>query len=398
MLISEVINSCERYLIKNNYISFDHFDALTSPLINRLTKNNQLLKRISIQVIARSPIDLHFLGMKKMLHTKTISDLLSFYSLDKKKEDNKEINHFFKLLIANRLNEKYIWGLKFPYASRSIDADVTMPNLYNTTNAGISICHSFPYLNSSNREIATLALNGIINSLETEFSYVDEINKGWYIYYPSQKYPVYNVNALTIYLLVFIKKLAINDATFLDNRINSLISLLVKEQQDNGSWYYSRSDNGKWVDGFHTGFIIESLAFAYKEGYEIKLKETLEKGWSFYINNMFTKEGYPQYFLKSRKYPIESQNCAQAIQSLSNISTWLKWEEKELLSKVIANTIKNLYDNEGFFYYKKTKFATYKKPFFRWSTTPMMLALTYFQQLQYSKSICNNKIFLNDNV
>jgi hypothetical protein len=394
MIISEVINNCERYIINNGYKSFDQFDALTNPLINHLTKNNQLLRRISIQVVARSPIDLHFLGMKKMVHTKTISDLLLFYSLNRKIEKSKEINDCFELLIKNKLNEKYIWGLKFPYASRFIDADIFMPNLYNTVNAGLSICHSFAYLTLENQERAKLALNGIVTSLETEFGYIDEIDRGWYIYYPRQKDPVYNVNALTIYLLVYIKKIGLNDITFLNNRIHSLISLLLEEQENNGCWYYSRADNGKWVDGFHTGFIIESLAFAYKEGYKIRLKECLQKGWSFYINNMFTKEGYPRYFLKSKKYPIESQNCAQAIQTLSNISLWINWEEKELLSKVISNTIKNLYDNHGFFYYKKTKIITYKKPFFRWSITPMMLALSYFQQMQHTKILSNDKISL----
>ena len=377
MLIKEIIRKCEEYIIKNNYKSYDLFDALTNGFINRITKNNQLLRRIAIQLVSRSPIDLHWLGMKKMLHTKTISDLLWFYSVNKEIEASREINYFFELLIQAKLENRHGWGLNFPYATRFIDADEGMPNLYNTANAGISMCYSFSYLNDKNKVIAKEAINGVVNFIETDLGYIDENLKGWYVYYPGQKYPVYNVNALTIYFLCLVKKLGFNNSGFLDKRIKALINLVSEEQENNGGWYYSRSLKGKWIDGFHTGFILESLAFASKEGYKSELKEILKKGWSFYLNNMFTKEGYAKYFLQSNKHPIEAQNYAQAIQTLSNVGIWLKWDQKELLNKVIKISVDNLFDNKGFFYYKRTKYLTYKKPYMRWSVTPMMLALNY---------------------
>lgn len=386
MSIDEIIKNCEKYLIKNEYKSYDQFDALTNPLINRLTKNKQLARRIAIQVVAKFPFDLHWLGMKKMLHTKTISDMLWFYSIEKGIDASNEINHFFELLIQKKLKDRYIWGLTFPYTSRFIDADASMPNLYNTVNAGISICYSFLHLKDPNKQIAKEAINGIIHSIETEFGYIDEDPKGWYIYYPGQKHPVYNVNALTIYFLVFVKKLGLNDLRFLDKRIKSLIHLLAEEQENDGSWFYSRSDKGKWIDGFHTGFILESLAFAHKEGYAKEIAESLHLGWDFYLKKMFTKEGYSKYYLESNKFPIESQNYAQTIQTLSNISKWLKWDQKDLLNKTINIVIKNLYDKRGFFYYKKTKFFIYKQPFLRWSVTPMMIALSYSKQLGHYKN------------
>jgi len=380
MSINEVLEKCEKYVIKRNYKSYDLFDALTNSFIDRITKNKQLLRRIAIQVVSKSPMDLHWLGMKKMLHTKTISDLLWFYSVEKGAVAANEINYFFELLIQNKSNKGYGWGLNFPYATRFIDADAQMPNLYNTANSAISICHSFYYLNDKNKIIAKGALGGVVEFMEKELGYVDENEKGWYIYYPGQKYPTYNVNALAIYLLVFIKKLNAGNPDFLDKRIRALINLLHGEQEANGSWYYSRSSKGKWVDGFHTGFVLESLAFAYKEGYQNELTEMLQKGWTFYLNEMFADDGYPKYFLQSNKYPIEAQNYAQTIQTLANVCTWLNWDQKELLNKVIKIAVDNLFDERGFFYYKKTKYLTYKKPYLRWAVTPMMLALSYAKQ------------------
>lgn len=377
MRITEIIKKCEEYIIKNEYISYDLFDALSNGFINKITKGSQLLRRIAIQIGSRSPIDLHWLGMKKMLHTKTISDLLWFYSVNNGKKKTREINFFFELLIQKKIPKVYGWGLNFPYATRFIDAGAEMPNLYNTANAGISLCYSFPYLSDKNKAIAKEAINGVVKFIETDLGYIDENSKGWYIYYPDQNYPVYNVNALAVYFLAFVKKIGLNNPEFLDKRIRVLINLLSEEQEDNGSWYYSRSLKGKWIDGFHTGFILESLAFASNEGYEKELSKILQKGWAFYLDKMFTPEGYAKYFLQSNKYPIETQNYAQAIQTLSNIGKWLNWNQKELLSKVIKISIENLYDSSGFFYYKKTKYFTYKKPYLRWSVTPMMLALSY---------------------
>ena len=381
--VNEIIKNCEKFVISNNYESYDLFDAMTNRFINRITKNKKLLRRIAIQVISKSPFDLHWLGMKKMLHTKTISDMLFYYSING--ENNiSEINRFFELLIKRKIGKSYGWGLNFPYTSRFNDTNADIPNLYNTSNAGISICYSFHFLNNKNQIVAKKAIKEIVNFIETDLGYNDEKNKGWYRYYPGQIYPVYNVNALTIYLLAFIKKLEFYNLDFLDSRIKAISNLLAEEQEQDGSWFYSRSDKGKWIDGFHTGFILESLAFVYKEGYEEHLKGILKKGWSFYIEKMFTKEGYPKYFLQSDKYPIESQNCAQSIQTISNIGIWLNWEQKKLLDKITEITIDNLYNAKGYFIHKKTKYFTNKKPFIRWSITPMMIALSF--ALKYNEN------------
>ncbi|MEJ8756927.1 hypothetical protein WG947_07975 [Pontibacter sp. H259] len=383
MHLDKILISCEENLKKINYHSFDPYDALTNKNIDTLTQSKPLLRRIAIQMISKSPLDLHFLGMSKMVHTKTVSDLLWYHSIKGDDDSLSKVDFFFEWLLNLRIqdNEFYSWGLNFPYTSRFIDADKNMPNLYNTINAGLAICYSFDKLKSENQILAKKVVKGIIEFIETSLNYTDEGSKGWYSYYPNQTSPTYNVNALALYFLVFVQT-KFNDIKFDDNRIDGLINLLCDEQQDDGSWFYSRSKNGAWIDGFHTGFILESLAFAFKElkGNK-KLLASIEKGWLFYINEMFTSDGFPRYLLGKGKYPIDSQNCAQAIQTISNVGQWINKNEKELLTKVIQNSIDNLYSKEGFFYYKKSLLFTYRSSYIRWSTTPMMLALKYAQNI-----------------
>lgn len=381
MEVKAVLEKCEEFIAKKNYASYDPFDALTNKFIHSITSKNLLLKRLAIQFNSKTPIDIHWIGMRKMVHTKTISDMLWYHSICNNPKKAEKVNYFFTWLLKLKNSEGYGWGLNFPYTSRFINASADMPNLYNTINSAIAICYSINHLGDDNKALAEEAVKGTIHFIEKNLGYVNEGKKGWYLYYPGQKHPTYNVNALTLYFLSFAKKLKLGDMQLLDNRINSLVTLLCDEQQADGSWVYSRSEKGKWVDGFHSGFILESLAFAIKENPQIdELEKSLKSGWRFFIKEMFTNEGYPKYFLNSTKYPIEAQNCAQAIQTLANIGKWLGWEERDLLLKVIRITIDNLYDKKGYLYHKKTKFFIYKSAYIRWSITPIMLALAYSEQ------------------
>lgn len=377
MNISNIITQCLMFIEKRNYVSYDPFDALTNPLINAITKPSLLLRRIAIQINSKSPVDIHWLGMKKLLHTKTISDLLWYYSVGENTEQDK-VNKFFLQLLSLKNKYGFGWGLNFPYTSRFINADADMPNLYNTINSGIAVCYSYHHLTDENKLSAKTAIAGITEFIETQLGYVDEGEKGWYLYYPGQKYPTYNVNALALYFLAFSLKLGVGNLELIKKRIVALCRLLCDEQNEDGSWVYSRSPKGGWVDGFHSGFVVESLAFVLKERTEIDgLQETVRKGWDYFVNKMFTEEGYPKYFAGSGRYPIEAQNCAQAIQTISNIGMWLSWHERELLERVVKISVQNLYNKKGFFYHQKTKFLTYKTPYIRWSVSPMILALEY---------------------
>lgn len=385
--ISAIIQNCLRYIEKEKYFSFDPYDALTNPLVNYITFPFSFLRRVAIQINSRSPFDMHWTGMKKMIHTKTLTDLLYYYSLKMKEAnsstevaepDKQKFNLLYDILTNLKIPDIYAWGLNYPYTSRFINADRNMPNLYNTVNSGISICYSLPWLDTDNKEKALNVLKGLLEFLNTTMWFTDNNGQGWYQYYPGQNYPTYNVNALALYLLVLIQNRVGVPDSGLENKIMALIDLLCEDQKFDGSWTYARSVKGNWIDGFHTGFIIESIAFAKKEGINSShLELALSRGIDYYVNNFFTNDFFVKYFPNSTMYPMDAQNYAQAIQTLSVLGYWGIWKDESLLKNVISNSVKHLYNEKGFFYYRKTKLYTIKTPYFRWSVTPMILALEY---------------------
>lgn len=388
MHIKEIQNNCIKYLESNDLISFDLYDALTNSFLDSISQNHNLLRRVIIQINARSPVNLRWLGMKKMIHTKSISDLLWYYSISAEQNKESNIQRYFKLLMENKNSSYYGWGLNFPFTSRFGSSNSNTPNLYNTVHAGMAICHAYPYLEKANKKLAYDALKGIMNFIEKELGFVDEGNKGWYLYYPGQMSPTYNVNALALYLIMQITQLINYDDKIIDSRIDKILYLLISEQNVNGSWNYARTETGKWIDGFHTAFIIESLAYVYKSGKATKeLSVCIDKAWKFYKEEMFTGEAFPIYFYNGSKYPIESQNCAQAIQSISCMGLWMGIDTSIFLKRVMHNAVKNLYCKKGFFYHKKTRYWTFSTSYSRWSNTPMILALEYARSYLKSDAI-----------
>jgi len=376
--IEEVILKSIDFIEKNKYKSFDVFDALTNPFINKITSINSLFRRIIIQLNAKSYINFRFLGMKPMVHTKTLSDMLQIYSLLYKETGNEQYlakaEQMYKSLINIRLNtiNGIAWGLNFPYTSRFISADVKMPNLYNTTNSAIALLDY--YTVAPSKEIENTILQ-VISFIINDLQYVEiDNNTGWIRYYPNQKIPTFNVNALAAYF--FVKANTVLKRNCVDNKmISKILSLLTKYQNNDGSWGYALSENGKWVDGFHTGYVLESLNYIHSKNKEFNLLETIQKGYDFYIKELFTKDYVPKYYPQKR-FPIESQNCAQAIQTIALLSRTLDIKE-DVLRNTIDQTLKYLYNKEGYFYYKKEKFLLHKNIYFRWSQTPMILALVY---------------------
>ncbi len=374
----QIIIDCKQIAERQNLMSYDIFDALTSNWINRVTASSTFLRRVAIQLNAKSPIDLHWLGMKKMQHTKAVSDMLWLNCLmyDGDRDNISNLTELFKLLMDRRINGTNVWGLNFPYATRFIDADINMANLYNTCTTGIAVSE---YCEKT--KLAHEELPKIYSDLCETFNYINEGNKGFFIYYPGQKHPTYNVNALALFLFSRINEVTKKDIVPA-SRMSEMVELLVSEQLEDGSWYYSRSEKGKWIDGFHTGFIIESLVYTYLHGFEdARLKMAIDKAIQYYIKNMFTEDGFPKYFDYSGKYPIEAQNCAQAIQTLVSIQNFGDYKIESLLEKLVDNTISTLYSGRGYFYYKKEKLYTNKASYLRWATSPMLVALMYVYKL-----------------
>ena len=91
--IEDRLKALDRYILINGVSSYDPYDGLCSPLAGFAVKF-QLLLRIWQQAVRYFPLNIRpLLGINKMAHTKTVSDLASSYALlynHQVGEDNRE--------------------------------------------------------------------------------------------------------------------------------------------------------------------------------------------------------------------------------------------------------------------------------------------------------------------
>jgi len=171
---------------------------------------------------------------------------------------------------------------------------------------------------------------------------------------------------------------------FRDNLQIPVFLIVTDINQNEGYWVFLQ----KYInDNYYKEIKMVNLKeFAKKEGINSpELDLALSKGNHFYVKNLFTNDSYVKYFSNSSKYPIEAQSYAQAIKTLSILGNWDLLKKDSLLNDVISKAIKYLYNEKGFFYFKKTKYFTFKTPYFRWSLTPMILALEHANQYMNMK-------------
>jgi hypothetical protein len=159
-----------------------------------------------------------------------------------------------------------------------------------------------------------------------------------------------------------------------------IIKFVIDQQNPDGSWYYGTKPHHRWIDNFHTGFVLESLFdyINFTSGFE--LKPNLERGLKFYQDNFFLADGTPKYY-HDRIYPIDIHSCAQSIITLVKLGS-VKELIQELAEKVAMWTLANIQDLQGYFYFQKKRFFTNKIAYMRWSQAWMLKALVILSTTQ----------------
>ncbi len=383
-LINQRLADISTYISTNGYESYDPYDGLASPVARSVLKLGWLFGRLWQQTVRLSPIDFRStVGIQKLAHTKTISDFASAYSilcsLKNSPQESYKCEEAKKLLvwlsdIGVPTEPGMGWGLRFPFATRFVLASEQTCNIFQTINAihafldGYQILGDEIYLN--------YALAGFTYA-ETVLGYVETDDQISWNYWPNLKATIFNVSGLMIGITARLNIITGNDRFALMSR--KLCRFITKSQNRDGSWYYSADQRGNWVDGFHTGYILEGLSRATLLGVIDIEDGPLHRGSKYYLENMFDSQYLPKY-LSSSTYPIDVQNCAQAIQTLVFLAR-MKLCSTDQVFSVLKSVDSALWNKRGYYNYYQTRLFTYKTPMHRWGTGPMFLALTYVKTL-----------------
>jgi len=377
--INQVINKLIYLIDKYGYSSFDPSDGLNSDLIKLLhLDESPLVARTIIKVNSILPISFRkFLNIKKTHNDpKVISDIIKSYLLCENSESTfeKKIELLSGILIseATKTNSGIGWGLKFPYSSRFF-AYAFSPNLFTTLNVASALLYVYKrYPDLFNLKILRNVNNFIINDL----GIIDTSIKDSYIrYYLGVDTPFINVNSLA--LKYFIEFQTITHSNDYNCLINKLLHFVTLSQNPDGSWFYAPVKKGRIIDGFHTGYIIEGLITSYLHFQDEFSFQIIQKANEYYRKKLFINN-FPCY-TPLNIYPIDSQNCAQAIQTRLKLCS-IGIDNLESILEMTTKINKALYLNQTYFIYRRHRFLLNKQVYLRWSITPFLYSFCQLKQ------------------
>jgi phytoene dehydrogenase-like protein len=144
-------------------------------------------------------------------------------------------------------------------------------------------------------------------------------------------------------------------------------------QLSDGAWYYGEDPIFHWIDSFHTGYNLDSIASYIDSTGDRTFQPHLERGFHFFKSNFVEPDGTPRYY-HSRTYPIDIQCAAQAIETFANFSQ----RDPDALAtaaRIARWTIRRMQDPVGYFYYRRSPRLVTRTPMLHWGQATMYRAL-----------------------
>ena len=372
-LIEASLDRVQRWVEEQNYRGYEPFDGLSS-WCRPLTFGTLLGDRLLLQLIRQCPINLRpIMGVTRKDSTKGRGYMASGYLarfrttrdaayLSKAEACLDWLDHH-----RARKFEKHSWSNHFDFASRGGSYTKEDPIIVWTALIGLAYVDAYELTGATRWIEIADSVCAWIRDLPRERTECGDCIS----YLAHVQSSIHNSNMLGAAMLARTSKHTGNRDYA--NVARSAIEYSCSRQRGDGSWWYGEDSKYHWIDNFHTGYNLESLKWYIDSTGEEVWYPNLRKGLEFYKVNFFEDDGCPKYYY-NRRYPVDSQCAAQAIESLAAFSR-NDPECLDLAVKVAQWTIENMQGRHGYFYYRSYPWGKAKTPMLHWAQATMHKAL-----------------------
>lgn len=379
-IIYDSFKRLKAYCESEAFRGWDPYDGLNSrifqslPLISR----SAYARLFWIQLFKRNPVNLRrYLLVDKGYNPKGLALFLSGYcSLYKTFPSENSLNtiHWLAHKIIEMKSGGYsgsCWGYNFDWQARAFYQPKHTPTVVTTAYAGYALLDAYEITGNDEYKSHALEISGFIKNDLNRTSQSD--GNFAFSYSPGDNTQVYNASLLASRMLSRIYHFTRNEE--LIELARKSVAYCCNHQKKDGAWTYGSLPFHQWIDNFHTGFNLECISEYQKYSKDFSFKENLEKGFTYYINTFFTRDGIPKYY-HDALYPVDIHSSAQLIITLYRMN--MLAEYADLADRLIRWTIANMQDRQGYFYFQKKRFLTTKIPYMRWSQSWMFFALSVY--------------------
>ena len=364
------------------FAGHDPFDGLESRVFQATPLKHIALARLAwLQMVKRAAVDLReTLRVPKGVNAKgvalfALAELSRFRDTLGEEHKRNALDHLQKLrelTISGRTAKgetTKAFGYNFDWQSRAFYAPKGTPTIVPTAFAARAFIESYQLFgDEADLDFVVEICRFIVNDLKRPHEDADTV---CFSYTPRDRSLIFNASLLAGETLASASAFT-GDGESMELAAKSARYVL-ENQKGNGSWAYGPRLRHRWVDNFHTAFILLSLKRIGEAIPEVNTERAVLRGFDFWVENLFLPEGTPKYY-DSEIFPVDIHSAAAAIAVLSEFA-----DEDDralpLAEKVAAWTIDNMRDSDGYFYYQIRKGETITIPFIRWGQAWMAYAL-----------------------
>jgi hypothetical protein len=365
------------YCRANDWAGYDPYDALNSKLFMSLPALQSRIPRLILtQILKRSPVNVRgLLQIPKTQNPKGIALFLSalLKAPELATEENEDVvGSLAQVLVSLRSTGTpyWCWGYSFPWQTRSVVVPRATPNLVCTTFVAGALLDLYEQRQES--EHLSMAVSAAEYILKELYWADGSVIAGFSYPLPSVRNQVHNANFLAAALFCRVYKHT-GDERFLDPALRAARYSASKQHVD-GSWAYGEAPSQNWVDNFHTGYNLCGLQSISRDIGTVEFESATRRGFEFYRNHFFRDDGAARYF-HNRTYPLDIHCVAQSIITLLSFKD-LDTGNVPLAHLVFQWAKTQMWDDRGFFYYRKLRLGTIRTSYMRWSQAWMLLALS----------------------
>ena len=377
--IEAAIDRLDRWVAQSGWVGWDPFDGLSAPWARRLTLEIPALRIALQQSVRRLPVNLRpALGITPKRSNQALGFFAAGYlRLAGGSAHRRRPAH---LALARRCLTDlqahpspecagYAWGWAFDYQSRGHYLPQGRPTVVWTAFIAHSFLDAYEVLGeSAYLDVARGACAFILNDLPrrqvTPRSLVIS-------YVPGQHLEIHNANMLAASLLARVG--AHTGEAELAGVARQAVQYTLDHQRADGAWTYGEGRRWRWVDGYHTGFVLDSLYRCMQAAGDDQFRPHLVRGMDYYRRQLF--EGLLPKHTSRATYPIDIQAVAQAIQTFAFVPPELHGDPA-WARQVAGWAIGHMQDPSGCFYFRRHRRRTDRTVFLHWGQATMLAALS----------------------
>ena len=158
------------------------------------------------------------------------------------------------------------------------------------------------------------------------------------------------------------------------------LAFVLRSQQEDGSWLYAMDGKDRFVDNFHTCFVLKNLVKADRVLDDARIREAIARGYAFYKMFLLDEAGLPLPFARTQRPTLQRRDLYDYAEGI-NLALLLGDDDpdaRSIAGRLVGDLLADWVMPDGHFVTRQTVFGRNTVPYHRWAQAQTFHALIRF--------------------